>query len=290
MFYKLNLKKCGKPFILGRTNENPPWRHNGRSVGYNHIIVVISGSCSCNIDNRSYHAESGSIIFVPSEHFYKLTTNDHCEYFFGCFNAEVEYSNEDEAFSFEKKLHKPQKEFYLPDNDADYICLSEHFHSDKSDFCKLTSLFSRCQSLALSARYYDKLMLDLCFYEILITSANAAIFAKEEHIKPSLSLERMSAFIHENFTETITPETLAQKFDLSKEHICSLFKSGYNQTVSEYVGIVKMNHALELLSNSSMNISQIAEYLGYSSVYYFSKTFKARFGVSPSHYKVKDSI
>lgn len=41
---------------------------------------------------------------------------------------------------------------------------------------------------------------------------------------------------------------------------------------------------VDLLSNSAMNISQIAEYLGYSSVYYFSRLFKRRCGVSPISY------
>ena len=80
------------------------------------------------------------------------------------------------------------------------------------------------------------------------------------------------------------PESLSERFSLSKEHICSLFRGELGITVSEYVNMVKLNHAVELLSNSSMNVSQISEYLGYSSVYYFSRLFKRRYGVSPTGY------
>lgn len=55
-------------------------------------------------------------------------------------------------------------------------------------------------------------------------------------------------------------------------------------TVTEYINNEKLYYACELIRNTSMNISEIADYLGYSDVFYFSKLFKKKFGISPSRY------
>lgn len=284
-FYTIDLEKCGTPTILGRTNENPPWRHNGRATDYNHLMVVVSGSCSCTIEESRFFAESGSIVFIPGGKFYRLSTTSHCEYCFVCFNAEWEEVDDKKAMSFVRKLENPEKKFYLPNPGESKICLADCVNADKAIFGQLISLFTRCQSQNLAGDYYDRLMTDALFREILLIAAKSTVGQADNSARTTLSLERMASYIGNHFTQTISPDTLSKEFGLSKEHICSLFKLGFNMTVSEYVGTVKMNHALELLSNSSMNISQIAEYLGYSSIYYFSKSFKAHFGVSPSHYK-----
>lgn len=45
-----------------------------------------------------------------------------------------------------------------------------------------------------------------------------------------------------------------------------------------------MQHAAEMLKLSALNVSEIAEYLGYSNVYYFSRLFKKYYFVSPSKF------
>ena len=164
------------------------------------------------------------------------------------------------------------------------ICLVEHTHPDAATYSNLLALFTRGQSLYSTGRYLDRLMIDIYFHEMLIFASKTACSGNERCGKYSLSLERMLRYIDQNFTGRISPESLSERFSLSKEHICSLFRGELGMTVSEYVNMVKLNHAVELLSNSSMNVSQISEYLGYSSVYYFSRLFKRRYGVSPTGY------
>ena len=85
MLYKLDLSQNIFPEIIGRTNENPPWRHKGRVMPYNHLMLIVSGSCACRIEDRLFKALPGDLLFIPANSFYKLTTADHCEYCFACF-------------------------------------------------------------------------------------------------------------------------------------------------------------------------------------------------------------
>jgi len=287
MLYKLKLSDI-RLSMLGRTNENPPWRHSGRRVNYNHLALIVSGSCECRIANRTYDVRAGDLLYIPADKFYRLTTDDHCEYCFSCFYADYEKADENDIKGCLRELQEENLKFYLPYNDSDMICLAEYTHPDAAAYSNLLSLFTRGQSLYSTGRYLDRLMIDVYFQEMLIFASKTACSGSDQTGKYSLSLERILKYINENFTGHISPESLSERFSLSKEHICSLFRQEIEMTVSEYVNMVKLNHAIELLSNSSMNVSQISEYLGYSSVYYFSRIFKQRYGISPTRYIEKD--
>lgn len=284
MRYKLDLSAERRLEVLGRTNENPPWRHNGRSLSWNHLLLIVSGTCTCRIESRTFYAVRGDIVFIPAGKYYKLSTTDHCEYCFACFYAGYQPADEADISEMFKKLPTPEKKFFLPEQKNRVICIPDHVRLPDTDYAKLLSLFTRCQMLEASGNCFDRILIDTCFDALLLYVSGAA-FRNPMSGTTNLSLERMTRYIGEHFNERISLDTLAKKFGLSKEHICALFRSGFDMTVSEYVNTVKLEHATELLSNSSMNISQIADYLGYSSVYYFSRVFKARFGASPSKYK-----
>ena len=71
-------------------------------------------------------------------------------------------------------------------------------------------------------------------------------------------------------------------FNLSRSYLARLFKQYLQMTPTAYINNEKMHYAGELLQNTDMNISEIAEYLGYCDVFYFSRLYKRTFGVPPS--------
>jgi AraC-like DNA-binding protein len=59
------------------------------------------------------------------------------------------------------------------------------------------------------------------------------------------------------------------------------FKEVFQNTVFGYLSDYKLMRAKELLADSSKNIKNISDELGYSSVQHFSSAFSKKFGVSP---------
>ena len=53
---------------------------------------------------------------------------------------------------------------------------------------------------------------------------------------------------------------------------------------AKYLQSVRIRKAKELLTLNIYSIGEIAEMVGYSSVYYFSKAFKKETGVPPSEF------
>lgn len=285
MLYKLDLQKKHCAEILGRTNENPPWRHGGRAVSYNHLCLIVSGNCECRIGDRSFDVEAGDLVFIPADTYYKLTTSDYCEYYFACFAGKHEHATEADLSKCLGKMPEMPKKFYIPATPEKEICVADHIKLGKTAKARVLTLFNRCHILCASANYLDRLKTDAVFDELLLCACEAACGEAFSETAP-LSLDRIVRYIGEHFSEKITLDSLSARFGLSKEHICSLFRNEFGMSVGGYINSVKLDRAMELLSNSSMNVSQIADYLNYSSVYYFSRLFKTRFGFSPSHYKI----
>jgi YesN/AraC family two-component response regulator len=83
----------------------------------------------------------------------------------------------------------------------------------------------------------------------------------------------------------ISNQELAAKVDLSPEYLNKIFKRHMGISLKQYITNARLERALYLLQETSMNVTQVAEALGYANVYFFSKQFKKRHGHPPSHFR-----
>lgn len=86
-------------------------------------------------------------------------------------------------------------------------------------------------------------------------------------------------------TAELTISSLAKECNVSQVHLINLFKKHLGQTPSEYLTEHKIQRAKELLTDTDYSISEIAEYCGFSNIYYFSNRFKKQVGVSPNMFR-----
>lgn len=84
---------------------------------------------------------------------------------------------------------------------------------------------------------------------------------------------------------TVTLSSLAEAFHFSETYLSKLIHRKMNQSFTEVLRTLKMNHAIDFLTNTAMKISEIADAVGYDSVDHFSRTFKKMYGMRPQEYK-----
>lgn len=92
-------------------------------------------------------------------------------------------------------------------------------------------------------------------------------------------------YIHEHYREKLMLSDIADHLKISSGYLSTTFSRYMNQTVSDYIAEVKIQHAKELISSGQYLIYEIADQLGFESAYYFSKVFKKVTGMSPKDYK-----
>lgn len=91
-------------------------------------------------------------------------------------------------------------------------------------------------------------------------------------------------FLLKNIRCSLTLDDIVQGTSLSKSTLKRLFSRQLKCGVMHYFITLKMEEAQKLLRQSDMTLTQISEYLGFSSIHYFSRVFKKYIGLSPRQY------
>lgn len=107
-----------------------------------------------------------------------------------------------------------------------------------------------------------------------------------EDISPEVSLavgKSIFRYIDQNLGEPLSPELLARTFRISRSQLYRIFAP--HDGVSRYIQERRLRRSLHMLSNAvhnGMSIGAVGFACGFSSESQFSKSFKNRYGISPS--------
>ena len=148
-------------------------------------------------------------------------------------------------------------------------------------------------SQVISELYGDKLYSDemplLLMRELLILLIRN-FRPKNEDTKKSFQdadalCYRMMHYIDTHLCSMRQVGELAEVFDYSYGYLSAVFKKQTSNTLAHYFLEKRLELAGELLLEAGHTVTAVAERLNYSSLYAFSKAFRAYFGVSPREYR-----
>lgn len=91
-------------------------------------------------------------------------------------------------------------------------------------------------------------------------------------------------YLNNHIQERITIKQICKENLIGRSGLQTLFSSKLNCGVIDYFSKMKIDTAKQLIRDNHMNFTQIADYLGYSSIHYFSRSFKKITGMTPSEY------
>lgn len=98
-------------------------------------------------------------------------------------------------------------------------------------------------------------------------------------------IEKVCAHVRQNLADDLSLACLAELVDHSPAYLSRVFKEvkgiGYNDFVFES----RMERAKDLLQNEKQTLAEIAGQVGYTSSSYFIRTFRKRFGMTPTEYR-----
>lgn len=100
----------------------------------------------------------------------------------------------------------------------------------------------------------------------------------------SVAVHNARNYIENNASHGLSVREVANQIGYSESHLAHLFSEETHIPLYQYILRTVMQRALRLLEEGELNVSEIADMLGFPSISNFSESFKRHFGISPSHY------
>lgn len=97
-------------------------------------------------------------------------------------------------------------------------------------------------------------------------------------------------YIEKNYMLPITLEELAEETELATSRFSELFRLHLKKSPIDYLIHFRIKKAESFLHHSNFSVKEIAAHTGFSSIHYFSRTFKRITGKSPGSYKTPKSV
>ena len=131
-------------------------------------------------------------------------------------------------------------------------------------------------------RKINSFTMGLIFLQLMDYTDRLVLYDKEEQ-----TILKVLKYADENYRDGSLTE-LASSLHYDFSWLSREIKRKTGKTYTEIVQEKRLSQASFLLTNTDMNISDIANQVGYDNISYFHKLFKKRFNMSP--YKYKNSM
>lgn len=116
----------------------------------------------------------------------------------------------------------------------------------------------------------------------------AGFLADKKTHRNARSIKNALRYIEQHFGQgDLSLRDVSAAADMSYTYFSHLFRQITGETFSDYLNKVRVRQAKGLLENTDMRMYEVAYAVGYNDPHYFSQSFKAVVGVSPSEYKNK---
>lgn len=142
-----------------------------------------------------------------------------------------------------------------------------------SDFYILK--MDKCSTIAQIVELHETMCLAFCKQMDILRKSNVLS-------KPIiLCLDYIYSHLHYR----ITLEELAEHLSISKNYLSSLFKKEMGISISEYITSLKIEKARNLLQYSDYTLTDISNYLAFSSESHFIQVFQKKVGITPNKFR-----
>lgn len=94
----------------------------------------------------------------------------------------------------------------------------------------------------------------------------------------------MEYILSRKLTDRLDNESIAAAIGVSPNYLTKVFQEYLGISLHKYIINVRVEHAQQLLLSGKINITEVANLTGFSSIHVFSKSFKNILGISPSQF------
>ena len=122
-------------------------------------------------------------------------------------------------------------------------------------------------------------------HEIRRSYENTGYFEGSTKQHPDEEIVQAQIWLQDNYHRQIKVSEVASRFDMSVRTFNRRFKNATAQSPLQYLQGIRIEIAKDLLQTSNLNVSEVADKIGYQDVGYFTTLFMKLLSTSPREYR-----
>jgi AraC-like DNA-binding protein len=146
------------------------------------------------------------------------------------------------------------------------------------------AVFDDLVRAGLRASPFTPRLTELLLEQLMVRLAETAMPVGMPNSRPFATYSRCRAYIEDHWRETATLHEAARQCDVSVAYFCRLFQRFDHQSPYQFLMRLKMGEAAARLLADTVSVGRVAEDLGFSDAFHFSRVFKKVVGVSPGRF------
>ena len=235
---------------IRESNATPP--RDRFKIGY-----VLRGDGEISINGGEYHLSAGTLYLITPNDTSFITVNNKVIVKELCFDSSLIDAETLRYISGGLIINE------YPSNMFDI--LSNETESE-------TPLIRRCITHIL-----NYIMIDIANHFI---SQDSTLKAQS-----GTSLRQALQYIESNYKKPITLDDVSEYVGFSPTYFSALFHRELSVTFKQYLTDPRLNFAVKLLITTNISVSDICFLSGFTNFSNFSRSFRGKFGISPTQYR-----
>lgn len=153
---------------------------------------------------------------------------------------------------------------------------------------KLQQLFKMIEDEYNQHRIYSDSVMECLIIQIFVETLRGKVPSSPLNIPSSSNRSTLLEALHyieQFYVEDPSLKQTATAIHVSEAYLSRLFSHELGTSYSSFLTELKLNHAMRLLSNTSLPITEVAVQSGFQNNNYFSDIFKKKIGMPPSKYR-----
>ncbi len=191
------------------------------------------------------------------------------------------------SLSFSPEFIREQTRKYRLDHEEFLrICFSqEQGCSDPDAGLILKQIFSARPSSRQAEMYYEAKIMEL-FSVLLQWNEKNELFAPDGIPEDDLAaIHEVVSYLNNHFRDSININDIEKIAYMGKNKLSHLFKLQKGVSITEYLRMIRMDKAKELLMKTTIPINLVAQEVGYQNQGSFAERFRTETGMTPSEYR-----
>jgi len=238
-------------------NNTPAWRIEPAKTDFVDLTYIINGRAEYIIDGQAYNVTAGDLLCIPPG------------------SSRVAGSVEPALFS------GFAANFFMRAADGTDVDVPLPLHTNIGIHNDIISLYKKINE-EWPRRSPGYVMRVRALFMAILQRLMAMLVYEVDTYRFDPRVKAAIRHISDHYAEPMQITDVANVVSLNPVYFGALFKKETQMAFRDYLNMIRLNQAEDMLRTGEFNVTEVALRCGFSDVFYFSRLYKKQKGVPPS--------